>query len=323
MSAIIETWHRFDIRRIDDLGNAIWGADLEAIQMAGSRVGGSLAFAARDGIVFSSGSIEGNVAIRGSFSPTGITLGVVLRTGPESRLWLSELEEGDVGALQPGEECDIVCSGCVYVAATLTSKQLRKEASRQGVGLDSRLLSQSGLHSRPLKLSVLARLKKQVNCLFEPRPTGGNKLTIGNELLCVVLNHYATFPQIRRGQVHPGGAAEIVLTAREYIRRNLDRPISVDILSEVAGTSRRNLYRVFSEVLGDTPQRYVRRLRLHQIRRELISLSGTHTVSDAAHNWRMGSDLGRLSRNYRQLFGENPSATLALGRSLLRKDTWM
>ncbi|WP_394893694.1 DUF1214 domain-containing protein [Mesorhizobium sp. AaZ16] len=48
-------WHRFDIRRIEDLSNAVLGAELEAIQMAGPRIRGSLAFAARDGIIFSSG----------------------------------------------------------------------------------------------------------------------------------------------------------------------------------------------------------------------------------------------------------------------------
>jgi hypothetical protein len=48
-------WHRFDIRPIEDQGNAVLGAELEAVQMAGPRIGGSLAFAARDGIVFGSG----------------------------------------------------------------------------------------------------------------------------------------------------------------------------------------------------------------------------------------------------------------------------
>ena len=59
MSAVAETWHRFAVRRIDDMTNAIWGADLEAVQMPGDRIRGSLAFAARDGIVFSSGLIDG------------------------------------------------------------------------------------------------------------------------------------------------------------------------------------------------------------------------------------------------------------------------
>ena len=44
MSAVVvECWHRFDIRRIDDLGNAVLAADLEAIQMAGGPVGGVFA----------------------------------------------------------------------------------------------------------------------------------------------------------------------------------------------------------------------------------------------------------------------------------------
>ncbi|MET4385250.1 AraC-like DNA-binding protein [Bradyrhizobium sp. F1.4.3] len=322
MSAVVESWHRFDIRRIDDLSNAVLGADLEAIQLAGARVHGSLAFAAHDGIIFSSGLIGGSVSIRGPLSANGITLGAIVQTGPGTRLWLSELVAGDVGVVQPGDECDIICTpGSLYVAATLTPRRLRKEAANEGLALDSRLVSTTGLHSTPMKSLALNHLRKQVAGIHRSRSNKNGKSAVGSEMLRAVLKHYADFPRIDDARLRPAGAAEIVNTAGEYIRRNLGRPISVDALSRATATSRRSLFRAFSEVLGESPQGYVRRLRLHRIRRELIS--GARTVSDAAHNWGMSGDLGRLSRNYRDLFGENPSDTLALGRTLLRDDAWL
>lgn len=323
-AVVIETWHRFDIRRIDDLSNAVWGADLEAVQMAGSRVRGSLAFAARDGIVFSSGLIDGNVMIRGPLSKHAVTLGVVLKIGPGSRLWLNEAMEGSVGVVLPGGECDIFCTaGSLYITATLTPSRLRKEVSRAGLSLTHSLVRRAGLHSTLIEPRALIWLRKQVLSIHNSRTAENNKSGIGSEMLRLVANHYTQLPQGGGERVHPMGQPNIVHEAREYIGKNLARPISIDALSTAIKASRRSLFRAFSEVLGETPQSYVRRLRLHRVRRELISQSATCTVSGAAHNWRLDGDLGRLSRHYRDLFGENPSSTLALGRALQRGDAWM
>ena len=122
--------------------------------------------------------------------------------------------------------------------------------------------------------------------------------------------------------MHPRGRARIVHRAREYIRENLTAPISMDELAQVAETSRRTLHRAFLEVLGDTPQRFVRRLRLHRIRRELVSGAGVgRTIGAVARSWGAGTDLGRLAARYQQLFGESPSTTLANRHRRSRSET--
>jgi AraC-like DNA-binding protein len=321
LSAITEIWHRFDIRRIDDLHNAIWGADLDAIQMPGHGVRGSLAFAARDGIVFSSGLIDGNVMIAGPLSEDCVTLGVILRTGPGSRLWLEELKEGDVGIVQPGEECDFLCTaGSLYVAATLTRKQLRREVARDGVALPRSLTGGAGLHPLPLDGNALTSLLRGMERIHKIPTSKGKKAAVGSGLLRFIAAHYVHSPACERQRSKTTEHARIVRNARGFIRRNLDRPISLNAIATAAGTSPRTLCRAFSELLGDTPQNHVRRLRLHRIRRELISVSET-TVSAAAHHWGIGQDLGRFSRSYRELFGENPSSTLEHGLTLRLDDT--
>jgi AraC-like DNA-binding protein len=324
-AVVIETWRRFDIRRIDDLSNAVLGADLEAIQMAGGCVRGSLAFAARDGVVFSSGLIDGNVMIRGALSKNAVTLVVVLQVGPGSRLWLDEVTAGNVGIVLPGDECDIFCTaGSLYVTAILTSTRLREEVAREGLSLNRSLVRKTGLHSTPIGLRALTCLRRQFASIHSSRTDVEiSKLGIGSRMLRTVENHYAELPQSRDERIHLAGQAKIVHDARKYIRKNLARPISVEALSIAAETSPRSLFRAFSAVLGDTPHSYVRRLRLHRVRQELMSQCATSTVSGAAHKWGMGGDLGRLSQNYRDLFGENPSTTLALGRSLQQDDAWL
>jgi len=317
-TAVPETWHRFDIRRIDDLSNAVFAADLEAIQMPGLRVRGSLAFAARDGVVISSGLIDGNVIVRGPLSDDAVTLGVVLRAGARSRLWLNRVREGGVGVVLPGEECEFLCAGRVlYVAATLTERQLKKEAARDGLKLNPVLTNRTGLHPTQLEPSILISLERNVARIHDTNATA-TSLRVGGSLLRAVISHYVGAGD---GEVvHSSGQGRIVRDACRYIGDNLTMPISVDALSDATSASRRTLFRAFSELLGDTPRDYIRRLRLHRVRRDLISTAAT-TVSDTAHHWGFGQDLGRFARNYQDLFGESPSSTLALGRALQQIDT--
>lgn len=319
-------WHRFDIRRIEDLRNAVLGAELEAIQMPGPAVRGSLAFAAYDGVIFSSGLIDGRVAIRGALSRDALTLELCLRLGPGSRHWLNEVGDGDVGVVLPGDEHDaIYMPGSLYVAATLAPKRLEQEAVRKGLVFDRRLLGSTGLYPIPIPPGELKQLTHGFAELHEAGDTGeGGRAELGTALLHLVIAHYAQVQRGGNGRVDPEGRAQIVHRAREYIRENLAAPISIDKLAMVAGVSRRTLYRAFREVLGDTPQDFVRRLRLHRIRQDLISdAARVPTISALARSWGVGADLGRLSARYHQLFGENPSRTLAMHRHRLQGDAFL
>jgi AraC family ethanolamine operon transcriptional activator len=68
---------------------------------------------------------------------------------------------------------------------------------------------------------------------------------------------------------------------------------------------------VFNETFGVTPTRYLQLKRLHEVHRTLRAADADETsVSHvlAQHNeWQ----LGRFAAQYRRLFGEKPSETLA------------
>lgn len=317
----LETWHRFDIGCVDDLRNAVFDAGLEAVQMPGAQVRGSLAFAARDGIVFSSGQILGNAAIGGPLSKDAITVGVSLKIGAGSLLWLKPLVVGDVIVVLPGDECDALLRGSsLYMTATISARQLKREVEREGLVLHRSMTSRTGIHPEPMGRDALIALREQVGRIHAPGDARERRLGVGRRMLRAVVDHCARLPDVGDCRAQPAGQARIVQEAREYIRRHLASAISVDDLVNATQTSPRTLFRAFSEVLGDTPRDYIRRLRLHRIRRELLS-SDTMTVSLAAQNWGMAGDLGRLSKNYRNLFGEFPSSTLAFARAMQRDDT--
>jgi AraC family ethanolamine operon transcriptional activator len=96
-----------------------------------------------------------------------------------------------------------------------------------------------------------------------------------------------------------------------HIAETLRQPISIDELAAAVGISRRGLELGFREVFDISPQRYLRRIRMNGLRRDLRrAVPGRQTIAEAAGHWGF-VELGRTAVEYRQLFGESPSTTLA------------
>lgn len=122
----------------------------------------------------------------------------------------------------------------------------------------------------------------------------------------------------RRGAARPSTSSHqrIVDRATAWMRERLDQPLSMGELSAAVQAHPRVLQYSFRRVLGMTPVAYLRVLRLHAVRRELRTPGPqAPSIGDIASRW--GSwHLSRFATEYRQLFGELPSETLA--RALTR-----
>jgi AraC family ethanolamine operon transcriptional activator len=91
----------------------------------------------------------------------------------------------------------------------------------------------------------------------------------------------------------------------------LNHPIGVDELATAAGVSRPTLELGFRESFDISPQRFLRRVRLNGLHPDLRRAKpGQASVTEAAMHWGF-VELGRTGVEYRQLFGEYPSTTLA------------
>jgi AraC family ethanolamine operon transcriptional activator len=103
------------------------------------------------------------------------------------------------------------------------------------------------------------------------------------------------------------------LACRRALRHaeKLNHPISVDELAATVGASRRALELGFRESFDISPQRFLRRVRLNGLHRDLRRASRAQaSVTEAATHWGF-VELGRTAVEYRKLFGEPPSTTLA------------
>lgn len=102
----------------------------------------------------------------------------------------------------------------------------------------------------------------------------------------------------------------IVNRVRDSTLSNAGMPLNISELCINLRVSRRTLNHAFIRALGITPVAYMRNVRLHQVRAEI--LQSPHKVSGIAHiasKWGFWH-MSLFSRYYRELFGECPTDTL-------------
>jgi transcriptional regulator GlxA family with amidase domain len=92
----------------------------------------------------------------------------------------------------------------------------------------------------------------------------------------------------------------------EVVRVNVSTYVHVAELCRLAGINERTLSRAVRSVHGIGPYRYVRNLRLNEVRHVLASEDITVTQAAMRFGFR---ELGRFGVLYREAFGESPTQT--------------
>ena len=104
---------------------------------------------------------------------------------------------------------------------------------------------------------------------------------------------------------------KLVDRACELMLGHADEPLSILEVCSRVGTSRRKLNYCFQDVLGTTPVKYLRSMRLNGVRRALKQAAPGVTIQDIASHWGFWH-LSQFAQDYKNLFGELPSETLHL-----------
>ena len=306
-------WQHIAVQRIEDLSDAVRGAGLEAMQMSTGPLSGSLVFSEHADVTYSSGLVHSRVELTGPLSQDFVTVGAGLRFLSGCSHWLADVESGSIGVFHAGDEHHALYTpGALYATATLSIERLEEEAANEELVLDRNVLGGTGIFRRRLTAGINRTLTGMFEQAHADRAVG-NKA--GPILLGTIIEILGRPPVDHFRHRQTNGHARVVEKARSYIVEHLGEPISLDMIAAAACTSRRTLQRAFADVLDDTPQSYVRRLRLHRIRHDLANdVEKACTIAIIANEWGI-SELGRLSGWYRELFGEPPSETLARTRN--------
>jgi AraC-like DNA-binding protein len=108
--------------------------------------------------------------------------------------------------------------------------------------------------------------------------------------------------------------AAIMRRFHQVIEEHLDEPLYVPELCKAVGASERTLRSCCEEHLGMGPKHYLLLRRMHLVRRTLREAAPAETtVTEVATRYGFWQ-FGRFSVEYKALFGESPSTTLARPR---------
>lgn len=133
-------------------------------------------------------------------------------------------------------------------------------------------------------------------------------LGLQEELLGSLVDHIAD-STVERAPMRLHAAAGIVRSSLAFMRDSAGTETSVEI-GRALGVSQRSLEMSFKKYVGIPPKRYLKMLRLHRCREDLLAAPpGSETVGDIARRhgfWHMG----QFGRDYRALFEERPKETL-------------
>jgi AraC-like DNA-binding protein len=311
--ASASSWSRLPITCVEDVQEAVLGAGLDAVQLSRGPMQGSLAFATSGLMAFSTGHLTGRVSLTGPLSETMTTLGVGIQIAPGSRHWMHEVETGGVGIFRPADIHEaIYLPGTTYACVTLPDTLLEELAADMGLVLDARQLGGSRISRRRLSSDRLAVLQRGfVDVHTAEAQRAHDAPALARVLLESVIAHVAREPRPQPGPRDMGAHSRIVARAQDFILAHLESPLSISAIARASFASQSTLYRAFHEILDETPQSFIRKLRLNRIRHDLATDDEARcTVTIVANKWGVG-ELGRFARWYRELFGELPSQTRA------------
>jgi AraC-like DNA-binding protein len=118
----------------------------------------------------------------------------------------------------------------------------------------------------------------------------------------IVLGHSSQAPRVE---------PERVRRAVDFLEANLQQPFTIMDVAEAAGVGPRALQAAFRRHFGCSPLAYARQRRLAGVRYALMNRSDHETIGDIAARWGF-FHLGLFARQYREAYGEPPSATQRL-----------
>jgi len=105
--------------------------------------------------------------------------------------------------------------------------------------------------------------------------------------------------------------SRILKILKDYIEAHLSEQITLTELCSVAKVSPRTIQRSFKSRFGVTPKAYIQARRLNHVRRDLsIEKNYGILVADIANRWGFWH-MGQFASDYRHIFKELPSETLA------------
>ncbi len=100
----------------------------------------------------------------------------------------------------------------------------------------------------------------------------------------------------------------VLRKALDYIAAFPQEPLTVERLCMASAGSMSTLERAFAEHFGVSPKRYLMLSRFSGVRRALLNITDTRSITSVANEWGFWH-MGKFAADYKRIFGQLPSET--------------
>ncbi|MFN9659190.1 MAG: helix-turn-helix domain-containing protein [Cyanobacteriota bacterium] len=182
-------------------------------------------------------------------------------------------------------------------------------------GFDGELLPSSNLLlTHPHSTDGLRNYLRQLFALAERAPDRlrlpAIQRLVREDLIPLLLEALVSGPRPTPRASRLPARIEIVKDLQRWLHAHPTLPVTLADLCREAHASRRTLIQGFQDHLGMGPMAYVKLIRLHGIRRQLLQAEpGEIQIGALAETWGF-HNAGHFAADYRRLFGESPRETL-------------
>ena len=254
---------------------------------------------------------RGSFEMEGAISRSNLVIAIAVNCNLPGLFWRSVIDTGSVAIIQAGEPIYALNhNGLSYMTVDIPHDVLAAELERQGLAFTNADIEATGVLDAVIPRGQMDEIRR---CVAAQHLGAAHGLPPGHGMEQLLLDSFIGVLTAGRAisrDPTTRSYGRIVARVREYIDAHLSRPISLDELCSVGCASKRTLHRAFLEVMGDTPQQFILKLRLNRIRRDLATDDeAERTVTVVSMRWGI-TELGRLAHRYREQFGELPSETL-------------
>ena len=261
----------------------------------------------------------GSLRLRGLGPNNMLAIAVPLRPAPDSLYWKSAIALSGFPCMLPGVLDVAFAPGQMHFILLLELCLLRRclpEATYDN------LIHLASLRFLPAAAAATSRFRDWLGRVFSEVRSRPEMLQHYPVIECLesdVIDHLVT--TIALDSVKPNPADRLTRRtiglrhALEYLNAHAYEGLTIDQLSQEIGISQRTLERAFRDTFDISARQYMRMRRFHAVRRALLTArKGNVSVAHIAHSHGF-YELGRFAVDYRNLFGERPSETLAASRS--------
>ena len=302
------------IHDVDELNHAVSGSNLEVVQLKPGILQAAIAHVSVGDFSIDQGTVNLPLRVRGGLDPRRYAIGV-FHGGTHATYNGNQVDSSRLLYFMPGGELDGFFKEPYGWTSLIIPPRWIESMCPTSRRADALRLRTECRTFRP-DAGKLAALRVAIDLMVAPHPipavvpehSDWFVATMRNALGELLSALDDPFDREFRTLAHFSTARR----AERYMRGRMDEPLCIDDVCTNMRVSRRYLEYSFNDAFGVSPSRYLRLMRLHEVRRRLKRPGSGTTVTDEA--LRLGfNHLSLFSIQYKKTFGESPSATLSAG----------